>query len=504
MGIIVLDVGTSSMRSVLYDKNGKKLFTKQVEYTPVYLKDNQVEQNPRDWQKAMQQTLSAAAVYAGQTCEEIEAVSVTAQRSSVIPIGEHDEILGNAIMWQDKRCLGILEELKPYNDRVFALCKSRLNPVFSGGKMAWIRRECPNLYEKAKRLAVIPDFLFHELTGEWKTDATYGSRSMLMNLKTRQWDDELLAIFGVDMEKLCPIVEPGSIVGYVTKEASRVYRISQGIPVITAGGDQQCAALGMGIIREGSLEISAGTGGYIIAASEHLPENLKQNVICNASAIPGQYILESSILTCASAFNWLLKLCYGMNAENKKEVLSLVNQEIRHSMEERDDLLILPHFQGRGTPDWNSGARGHILNLTLNTERGDLARAMLEGIAMEIEENIGAIAGYISGIDNVYLCGGMANSEAFVEILTSICGVPVGIYSDNEAAALGAWISAAVTLSQYPDYETAFAQARAENQVRMVCPDHEKKVWYQGKKKQYRDTYGIQERRLPETISEVD
>ena len=105
-------------------------------------------------------------------------------------------------------------------------------------------------------------------TGNWITDATYGSRSLLMNLKTREWDDELLGIFEVDREKLCDIAEPGSIVGTVTSEAAEKTGLPEGIPVISAGGDQQSAALGLGVLKEGTMEVSVGTGGYIIAASD--------------------------------------------------------------------------------------------------------------------------------------------------------------------------------------------------------------------------------------------
>lgn len=323
MGIAVLDVGTSSMRGVLYNDKGEKLFTDQASYSPVYLAHGWVEQNPLDWKMAMERTMKACVDYAGEKGERIEAVSITSQRSSVIPIGEDETPCSHAIMWQDKRVLGALNELAPYNSRIFKLAGSRINPVFSGSKMLWIRTCSPDLYKKLRRLVVIPDYLIHEMTGEWVTDATYGSRSLLMNLKSRKWDEELLDYFKVHKEKLCRLVEPGSVAGRINKTCAGKTGLLEGTPVITSGGDQQCAALGMGVFKQGDMEVSAGTGAYIIGASKVVPKDLKEDVVCNASAVPGEYVLESSILSCASVFNWCLRLCYGLNDKNQRRYTRL-------------------------------------------------------------------------------------------------------------------------------------------------------------------------------------
>ena len=489
MGIIVVDVGTSSLRSILYDDAGRKLFTSQIEYSPTYLENDWVEEDPAHWTGAMDKTLAAAVEYAKGEHHTIAAVSITSQRSSIIPIGADDQPLCNAIMWQDKRVLGIIQELQPYNDRVFQLCGSRLNPVFSGSKMAWLRRNRPEIYDQAKRIVVIPDLLVHSLTGQWVTDATYGSRSLLMNLTTRQWDDELLGIFGVDREKLNEIREPGSIVGHTTAAYEAKTGLPAGTPVVSAGGDQQCAALGLGVVKEGILEVSAGTGAYIIAASDKVPQGLKQDVICNASAIPGAYVLESSIPTCASAFNWLLRLCYGMDETNKKDVLKQVNRDIEESLNKKSDVLILPHFQGRGTPDWNSHARGSIHNLNLGTTRGDIARAMFEGLCMEVAANVSAIAQYIQGTESIYACGGLANSPSFTQLLSNITELPIQVFEDTESTGLGAWMSGAVATGLYETYEDAFLAARKDSPLKRITVDETALAACREKKQAYLAAY---------------
>ena len=489
MGIIVLDIGTSSMRGIMYEDNGKKLFTKQIAYSPVYLEHGWVEQNPQDWKDAMEVTLKACTEHAREQGEKISAVSVTSQRSLVIPIDAKDTPLGNAIMWQDKRVMGVLKELMPANSRIFDLAGSNINPVFSGSKMLWLRRCRPDLYEKASRLVVIPDYIIHEMTGEWVTDATYGSRSLLMNLRNRQWDDELLKLFQVDQEKLCRIIEPGSIAGRIHGGCAEKTGLSEGTPVISAGGDQQCAALGMGIIEQGTIEISAGTGAYLIAASRAVPECLKEDVICNASAIPGEYVLESSILSCASVFNWWLRLGYGMNSNNQEAVYGIANSEIEESLKKEDHLLLLPFFQGRGTPDWNSEAGGSFQNLNLNTSRGDMARAVLEGLGYEIAVNMDTIRNYVGETGAVYACGGLMKSDVFCRILSGICGNGIYTYRDHESAAIGALISAGVTLGLYPDYTSAFCQSRAGHEIKETVAEAKLHKRYQTGKSHYSGLY---------------
>lgn len=489
MGIAVLDVGTSSMRGIFYNDKGQKKFTKQISYSPLYMGEVKVEQEPAVWDNAMAQIMCACAKEAEEEKEEIKAISLTSQRSSLIPVGEDGNPLGNAIMWQDKRNLELIDELTPYRDRIAKLTGSRPNPVFSGPKMLWMQKHEPVRYQKAMRLVVIPDYLIYQMTGSWVTDATYASRSLLMNLYSRQWDEELLALFQVEKKKLLTIIQPGSIAGKVSREWSERTGIKQGTPVVSAGGDQQCAALGMGVIKTGSIEVSAGTGAFILAASDKIPAGLRDDVICNASALPGEYILESSIPTCASVFNWLLRLCYGLNEENRELVYRQVNQEIEQSLLVGDVPFVFPFFQGRGTPDWNSSARGAIQHLSLGTSRGDLARAVLEGLVCELALNMEVLEGYIGCGDSLYLCGGLANSSVFCRILSGICQRRVCVYQDNEATAIGAFISAAVAMGLYDGYFQAFCQTREGQQVQEIQADQELIEKYSSKKEQYQELY---------------
>ncbi len=460
MCIVVIDVGTSSMRAIVYDHLGNKRLVRQKKYRPVYKSDICVEQNPQEWKDALTSLLKECADGMEKNDYKIDAVSITSQRSSVIPIGKDDQPIGNAIMWQDKRSIPLLKEIAKESEQIFQKAGSRPNPVYTASKIMWLKRNMPKIYKNSRRMAVIPDYLIHEMTGEWVTDATYGSRSLLMNIKTLDWDETLLKIFEVDRDKLNTIVRQGSIAGFVRKEFASITGLRTGIPVITAGGDQQCGAMGSGSVSLGHVVVSAGTGAYVVTTTDHISDNLNGSINCNVSGIPGKYILEGSILSCASALDWFLRLLYGMRDENRHSVYRQLNQEVKEVFTKKHIPYILPFFQGRGTPDWNSKAKGGVLDLTLDTCRGDLVCSLMESLAYEIDENIKLMERYGDPVKRVVLSGGMANSEAFNTVLSNVCERKIYHYKDSEATAAGAWISAAVTMEIYKDHEEAFKQIR--------------------------------------------
>lgn len=150
----------------------------------------------------------------------------------------------------------------------------------------------------------------YHMTGNFFTDYTYGSRSLLMNLKSCSWDERLLELMEIDKEKLCELKAPGSIMGSTTKKFAEETGILEGVPVISAGGDQQCGMLGQGVVEHGDVSLTLGTGGFLLTACREIPQHLDWDVVCNASSVSGEYILEVSMLTCTLAMEWFKQNFY--------------------------------------------------------------------------------------------------------------------------------------------------------------------------------------------------
>ena len=441
--LLILDVGTSSMRGTLMDGQGRQLDQVQIHYQPSYFSDGRVEQSPDDWLDAMDRISKHYA-----TRDPIDAIALTSQRSSVIPVDALGSPLAPAIMWQDDRNQGICTELERESELFHTRCGSFINTVYSGTKMAWLRRHEPTLYHKAVHLPVIPDYLLYHLTGDFVTDDPYASRSLMMDLVTCQWDDELLELLGVQKEKLSRIIPAGSIAGYVSEKWAHRTGVPAGLPVISCGGDQQCAALGEGACTPGTATINLGTGGYLVAVTDKFPNLQKIKLNCNTYAIPGTYMLEYDLLACGAAVDWALKLLYG------RVDSAQIDFALRRSIPGAGGIDVLPYFQGRSGIEWKATERASISGMSLATTRYDILRGILEGICGEFARGMREME-EIQPIFSLSVGGGLSNSDDFCQLLADYLDRPVTRCAKTEATTIGAWASAVVRLGAYENCQAA-------------------------------------------------
>lgn len=471
MNILVIDVGTSSIRGVLYDLKGRQMFCHQIAYRVNFIDGIRAEQDASDWSDTIVEIGRETIQYCEKKGVSCDALALTSQRSSVIPVDREGHALCPAIMWQDKRNKEIVDEFRSMEKMIHELTGARINTVFSGTKMAWVRRNEPEIYQKTWKFCTIADFITHEITGEFRTDHTYGSRSLLMNVRTRNWDARLLDIFEIEEGKLCELTEPGTVIGKVSRQFAEKTGLREGIPLVSAGGDQQCAALGHGVTDVGSLEITTGTGAFMLGYSDVVPQNLKNNIICGAHAIPGKYVLESSMLTCAALYNWA-KDSFFADSKDDDFPFERINHAVETSPPGANDCLVLPYFQGRGTPDWNAGARGHFANIGLNTTRADMARAILEAIALEVKNNLDILEGYVGNVSKILIGGGLTKFPAFNQMQADVYQKELIHNTESaEQTALGAWSSAAVALGVYETYDAALRTAKENEQDELFIPE---------------------------------
>lgn len=453
MNILVLDVGTSGMRGTLLD-DASVLYHEQISYGPDYCGNGIVEQNPDDWLAAAEKLCAAAAQAA-----EVDAVALSCQRSSVIPVGKAGEALTPAIMWQDTRNRELCRDMAAQEGRIRALSGAGINTVFSGGKMAWLRQERPTVYAAAEHLFVIPEYLVFHMTGACVLDHTYGSRSMLMDIRKRIWSSELTELFGVDEHKLGRLVLPSSVAGKVTDAFACRTGLRPEIPVVTCGGDQQCAALGQGVFREGVVSVNLGTGAYLITPVNSVPEEMPAGCWCNASAVPEQYILERSVLTCGSALNWF------MREIGRDMDIAQIGKTLSASPPGAGGVVALPYFQGHSDPDWNSEGYASFHAMTLSTSREDMLRALLEGICVAVSRSLETMCADIACI---HVSGGLSRTPEICQLLADVTGRPVRRIGGDDATTRGAWMSASRCLGQALTWDEAWERIRPPAETLLV------------------------------------
>jgi len=449
--ILTIDVGTSSMRSIVYSYQGTINFTKQINYSPIFMDNNLVEMDAIIFKETLENLVSSAVEYSNQSNTKIIALSITSQRSSVIPVDIKGNPLYNTIIWQDKRCDYLCKELENKNDIIYKISGLPITSVFSAIKMKWFKLNEPKIYQETYKMVGIHDYLLYILTNKFITDRSLASRTNLLDLTTLEWSEKAIEIFDIDKDKLCALADQGDVVGFSTSLFESSTGLEAGTKIISAGGDQQCAALGVGNIKNNQIEVNIGTGGYVIANSNKPIFDKNKRVFCNVSAMKGKYIIEGSILTSGVLYKFMKEnYFYGDNEYTK------INEEVKKSPIGSNGLIMLPYLKGRGTPFWNPDAKGVFYNVCMESTRGDFARSALESIALEINDNINFVEDYTGKLKEILCCGGLTNFDEFIGMLADSSNKTCIKYDNGEATAIGAFISAAVTLKIFNTYEEAF------------------------------------------------
>lgn len=466
--VLAVDVGTMSMRTSIYNDKGQELYQSAYEYSAIYLPEGQVEQDTADWKNALEFNLKNIGEFIKENSVEIEGISVTSQRASVIPITNSGRPLYNAITWQDKRSIGVVDELLENISmkEIFKKTGLRANPYFSLPKMLWIKERAPLMYKETDKFIGVQDYVVYLLTKKFVTDASQAARTMLMNIETFDWDEDMLEISGITKDYLPELKKPGSVAGDLVDYYQKLLNIDKAVPVIMAGGDQQNAALALNVFKEGQAEANTGTGSFVIAHVDKPVFDEDMRVLCSASAVPGKWILEASIFNSGSTYRWFRNNFYSEQEANYE----FMNEEASTSIIGANGVMLIPHFEGSAAPFWNSYAKGLFFNLSLGTTRGDMARAILEGIAIEIANNLSLMESVSGKLDAINVAGGLTRSDLFNQIQSDISYRPITKYENSEASSLGAVMSAFVTLGMFESYEEAFRKIVSEEEQTTYTP----------------------------------
>ena len=475
--ILAIDIGSTNLKCVLLDPKGRVIYLGKRPSMPDYLADKQVEMDAGKLSTQLMALLKETHTFVAEEDLELIAISVTAQRSSVVPVDAAGQPLTPIIMWHDKRTAALCQELRHHDDRVYALSGMTISPVYSAVKMLWFKRHRPEIYRRAAKMLGIQDFVLHCLCGRFVTDHSLASSTNLLNLHTCQWDPELLEIFEIKPRHLCDLVPPGSICGTTTKQLAKLTGIPAGIPVVSAGGDQQCGALGQGVFTRGKIKCTTGTGSYLLAFADAPVIDEQKRFVCKVGAIPETYCLEAGIFTTGTVYRWFVQQFYPERGDEFS--YRDINREVQQSPPGANGVVVLPHFEGSGAPHWNPADTGVFYNINLATTRADMARAILEAIAMETRDNIRLFEQYLGTAQRISVAGGLTQFPFYNQLQADIFASPVATFANTEATALGAFLSAAVTCSLFPSYEAAFQTAQPARETQVFTPDKAQSEFYE-------------------------
>lgn len=476
--VLAIDQGTTSTRAAIFNERGQSVASAAREFRQIFPQSGWVEHDPREIWQTVAEVVPLAILQARIKTGEITAIGLTNQRETVLL---WDRASGQpvtpAIVWQDRRTSNYCRERKNDEAWLFERTGLVLDPYFSATKIHWLLQNDATLAARAKagHLAVgtIDSWLLWNLTAGkvHATDCSNASRTLLLHLQTVRWDADLCRYFEIP-EAILPAIQPSASKFGVT---AALPFLPAGIPITGIAGDQQAALFGQGGFQVADAKCTYGTGAFFLLHTGDKPIHSRHRLLSSLAATTDarpQYVLEGSVFIAGAAVQWLRDGLHLIAQSSETETLAAQSSA-------DEPILLVPGFVGLGAPHWAPDVRGVLFGLTRNTSAADLARAVLEGVALQVVDLVAAAdADTGSPLQTLRVDGGMAKNAWFLQCQANLLGRAVQPSLEKEATALGAAFLAGLQAGVWPDLasikkltqvshriETALDQAARERKL---------------------------------------
>ena len=446
--ILAIDQGTTSTRAILFDNKGRSINSSQREFCQICPKSGWVLHNPLEIMETVYEVIKSVLNQESLTLDDIETIGVTNQRETTVMWDKNTGMpIYKAIVWQSRQSKEICEQFEDKKDFIYKKTGLLINPYFSASKIKWIL-DHTNKYEEAKAgnilFGTIDTWILWNLTGLHYTDHTNASRTMLFNINTLDWDQELLDLFGIPKEILPEVKYSSEVYGRV-----KIKGIEGSTTISSLVGDQQASLFGQCAHSYGDVKNTYGTGCFMLM-------NTKDKIVYSDSGLlttiayslngEVQYALEGSVFVAGAAVQWLRDGIKIVKDAKKTEVLA--------NASESEDVYFVPAFVGLGTPYWDDDARGAIFGLTRATTVADLAKATLEAIAFQSKDVMEAMVKASSiEINEVSVDGGASANNFLLQFQANLLNKKITRPVCLETTALGAAYLAGLATGYYKNLE---------------------------------------------------
>jgi xylulokinase len=428
--LVGLDVGTSGVKGLAIDEEGRILATASAEYPLSRPQPDWAEQDPEDWWRAAQDVL--ARLPEGP-------IGFSGQMHGLVVLDAERNVLRPAILWNDQRTAAECAEIEERVgfDRLVELTGNRALTGFTAPKLLWLRRHEPELYGRIRHVLLPKDYVRLRLTGELAIDVADASGTLLFDVRRRAWSEEVCAALEIPLEWLPPAHESTEIAG---------------------AGDQAAAALGVGISQPGPVSVVLGTSGVVFAALPSYAHDPEARLHAFCHAVPDTWHAMGVMLSAAGSAAWL----QGVLAAD----LTDLEQEAERWPAGSEGLLFAPYLAGERTPHPDPHARGAFTGLSARHDRGALWRSMLEGVACGLRDSLELLRELGANPQSGRVSGGGARSELWLRILASVLGLPLETTESEEGSAFGAALLAGIRAGVFADADDAVARCvRARRRI---------------------------------------
>lgn len=475
---IGIDLGTSAVKLLLMDENGTIRNTVSREYPLHFPKAGWSEQDPLDWYN---ETIAGIGeLLKAEDRSQVAGIGFGGQMHGLVMLDDEDQIIRPAILWNDGRT----QEETDYLNQVIGeekLADYTGNIAFAGftaPKILWVREHEPEHFARASKIMLPKDYLCYRLCGAFATDYSDASGMLLLDVKNRRWAPEMLEICGIREDQLPCLHESSEVVGTLREDIAAVLGLSPEVKVVIGAGDNAAAAIGTGVTGEGMCNISLGTSGTLFVSSTSFidPGNHALHSFCHAD---GCWHLMGCMLSAASCNKWWCEeILHTDYYEREQRPIDLGKEH---------EVYFLPYLMGERSPHNDPAARGAFIGMHMDTDRADLTRAVLEGVAFGLRDSLEIAREKGLEISRSRLCGGGAKSPLWRKILAAVLNLELEIPEVEEGPSLGGAILAAVGCGAFSSVEEAAGKiARISERV---SPDPDLVLMYEKKYQKWREFY---------------
>lgn len=429
---LAIDLGTSNCRSAIYDENLEMLDITSMKYPLINISSVQIEQDALLWWHAVKQTIRELVAKSDDYGQNIRSIAISSQGISLLPIDKDATPLMYAISWLDTRAQNeeALLEAQYGKTSIFKITGKRANACYTLPKLMWLKSNKSTIYDRADKMLLPLDFIQYKLCGKTVTDHTMAGGTMFYDIHSQQWASDILADQGIDIAKLPEIAWSGSVLGTILPNVAQELGLNGDIIITVGGQDQKCAALGAGVSAE-SATVSLGTASCItqLAAKPVLDPRLR--IPCFSYLWPQTWSFEGIINTAAASYQWFKDhFAPQLSYQQMEKFAANVAQSGQRA-------FFFPYLAGMTSPFWGNGS-GSFSGLSLSSDIGQFALAILDGVACNIKANLNVMQSIYQPIGEVRLFGGGTASPLWCQIVSDVVNLPVVTQRSPETALLGA------------------------------------------------------------------
>ena len=475
---IGVDLGTSAVKLLLMDSEGKIQNIVSREYPICFPRPGWSEQNPEDWFRETMNGLKE--LLADCDRSQVAGISFGGQMHGLVILDDKDQVIRPALLWNDGRTY---EECDYLNQVIGKekLSEYTANISFTGftaPKILWVKNKEPENFARIRKIMLPKDYIAYRLSGVHCTDVSDASGMLLFDVKNRCWSREMLDICGVREEQMAKIYESYEAVGTVLPKVAEELDIPASVKVVAGAGDNAAAAVGTGTVGDGMCNISLGTSGTIFISSEKFGVD-KHNALHAFAHADGHYHLMGCMLSAASCNKWWMDEIIGTK-DYASEQTAIGKLGENH-------VYFLPYLMGERSPHNNPNARGTFIGMTMDTTRADMTQAVLEGVAFALRDSFEVAKSLGIRIERTKICGGGAKSPLWKKIIANVMNIKVDVIESEEGPALGGAMLAAVACGEYGSVEEA--AAKLVKVIDTVEPTPEIAAKYEERYQQFKEIY---------------